>query len=332
MRRIIERGGVPAQKIPMVFKEERLIGVEEIGYYIPAGRVSNYERKVKFAIDDNFIENKIGIRRISLKGAEEETSDLCVKAFEDLESRGNFSRSEIEALVVVTQNPDKNIPHTSAIVHDKLDLPEGCACFDLSLGCSGFVYGLATIQALMSTNGMRKAVLLTADPYSKVVDPDDKNTALLFGDAAAATLLSDHPVFVSGATTFGTLGRDHAKLAVNDQGRLFMNGRAVFNFAAKYIPKDLRLMAEKNQVTIEQIDRFLLHQGSKIIVETIAEKLGVPLDKAPFNVGDFGNTIGSSIPLLLQEELAGPANLIAISGFGVGLSWASSLLRRVRPG
>ena len=307
-----------------------MIGIENIGCYIPPGRISNYERKEKFAIDDNFIENKIGIRRVAIKGLEEETSDLCVKAFAALESRAGIDREEIEALVVVTQNPDKNIPHASAIVHDKLDLPERCACFDISLGCSGFVYALATLQGLMVASGMKKGVLLTADPYSKVVDPDDKNTALLFGDGAVATLISENPVFVSGATTFGTVGKEYGKLAVNEHGRLFMNGRAVFNFAAKYIPRDLRLMAEKNQVQIEDIDLFLLHQGSRIIVETIAEKLGIDPAKAPFRIDDYGNTIASSIPMLLQDELAGPADLIAISGFGVGLSWASSLLRRVR--
>ncbi|WP_303722853.1 3-oxoacyl-ACP synthase III family protein [Malonomonas rubra] len=306
-----------------------MIGIEDIGYFIPDGRISNYERKEQFSIDDNFIENKIGIKRISQKSSSEETSDLCVKAFEALEARSKLNRVDIEALVVVTQNPDKNIPHTSAIVHDKLDLPSNCACYDISLGCSGFVYGLSVFEAFMSANGLKKGVLITADPYSKVVDPTDKNTALLFGDAAAATLVSDDPVFVSGATTFGTIGKDRGSLEVDGQGYLHMNGRAVFNFAAKTIPKDLCQMAEKNQVNLQEIDCFLLHQGSKIIVETIANKLGIEKTKVPYKIQETGNTIGSSIPLLLQDELNGPANLIAISGFGVGLSWASSLLRRV---
>jgi 3-oxoacyl-[acyl-carrier-protein] synthase-3 len=309
-----------------------MIGIEDIGYYIPSGRISNFSRKEKFSIDDHFIEKKIGIRQVSRKSADEDTSDLCVKAFIDLEARAAIERSQIEALVVVTQNPDRNIPHTSAIVHGKLDLGEQCACFDISLGCSGFVYALATLQGFMASNGMKRGVLLTADPYSKVVDPDDKNTALLFGDAAAATLVSDNPVFVSGATTFGTVGREHKKLAVKEDGRLYMNGRAVFNFAAKYIPPDLQLLARKNDVALGDIDRFLLHQGSRIIVETIADRLGIDSGKVPFSIQEIGNTIGSTIPLLLQDELDGGANLIAISGFGVGLSWASSLLRRVRTG
>ena len=306
-----------------------MLGIAEIGSYIPENRISNYDRKEQFAIDDQFIEEKIGVKSVSRKGPEEETSDLCLKAYADLESRSGLRRDEVEALVVVTQNPDFTIPHTSALVHGRLGLAENCACFDISLGCSGFVYGLSTIIAFMAANGLRKGVLITADPYSKVVSPEDKNTALLFGDAAGATLISTEPRFVPGHYTFGTMGSEFDKLIARD-GVLFMNGRAVFNFAAKTIPPDIEKMAAKNGIAIADIDRFLFHQGSKIIVETIARKLGVPLAKVPYAICDFGNSCASTIPLLLQSELADPAvKTIAISGFGVGLSWASGLLRRV---
>ncbi|AMV73042.1 ketoacyl-ACP synthase III [Desulfuromonas carbonis] len=306
-----------------------MLGIAEIGSYIPENRISNYDRKEQFAIDDQFIEEKIGVRSVSRKGPEEETSDLCLKAYADLEARSGLRREEVETLVVVTQNPDFTIPHTSALVHGRLGLAENCACFDISLGCSGFVYGLSTITAFMAANGLRKGVLITADPYSKVVSPDDKNTALLFGDAAGATLISNEARFVPGHYTFGTLGSEFDKLIARD-GVLFMNGRAVFNFAAKTIPPDIEKMAAKNGIAIADIDRFLFHQGSKIIVETIARKLGVPLTKVPYAICDFGNSCASTIPLLLQSELADPAvKTIAISGFGVGLSWASGLLRRV---
>lgn len=306
-----------------------ILGIEEIGSYIPETRISNYARKEQFAIDDQFIEEKIGVRSVSRKGPEEETSDLCLRAYADLEARSGLRREKVEALVVVTQNPDYAIPHTSALVHGRLGLPETCACFDISLGCSGFVYGLSTLAAFMAANGMQKGVLVTADPYSKVVNPDDKNTALLFGDAAGATLISTAPRFVPGKFTFGTLGSEFDKLIARD-GELYMNGRAVFNFAAKTIPPDIEKMAAKNAIAVSEIDRFLFHQGSKIIVETIARKLGVPLSKVPYTICDFGNTCASTIPLLLQTELADPlVKTIAISGFGVGLSWASGLLRRV---
>ncbi|ALC17203.1 3-oxoacyl-[acyl-carrier-protein] synthase III [Desulfuromonas soudanensis] len=305
-----------------------MLGIEEIGTYLPIGRISNYDRKSQFGIDDFFIEEKIGVRRVSVKSPEEETSDLCLSAFEDLQRRISLNKEEIEAVVVVTQNPDYNIPHTSAIVHGKLGLPSRCAAFDISLGCSGFVYALSVFQAFMAANGMKRGLLFTADPYSKVVDPQDKNTTLLFGDGAAVTLISEHPRFVTGRSTFGTLGSEYQKLICRDS-TLFMNGRAIFNFAAKVVPDDLREMAAKNGIALEEIDRFLIHQGSKIIVDTIAAKLGLPAEKVPYATQDYGNTVSSTIPILLQNEFDGTARTIAICGFGVGLSWASSLLRRV---
>jgi 3-oxoacyl-[acyl-carrier-protein] synthase-3 len=305
-----------------------MLGIEEIGTYLPVGRISNYDRKAQFGIDDFFIEEKIGVRRVSVKGPEEETSDLCIRAFEDLQRRTSVNKEEIEAVVVVTQNPDYNIPHTSAIVQGKLGLPAHCAAFDISLGCSGFVYALSIFQSFMADNGLTRGLLFTADPYSKIVDPEDKNTTLLFGDGAAVTLISSAPRLIAGRFTFGTVGNEHEKLICKD-GTLFMNGRAVFNFAAKVIPDDLRRMAAKNGVNLEEIDRFLIHQGSKIIVDTIASKLGLPAEKVPYSTRDYGNTVSSTIPILLQDELGGTARTIAICGFGVGLSWASGLLRRV---
>jgi 3-oxoacyl-[acyl-carrier-protein] synthase-3 len=305
-----------------------MLGIEEIGYYIPTGRISNYQRKEQFGIDDYFIEEKIGVKQVAIKGSDEETSDLCVKAFDELCAKKAIDRNEIEALVVVTQNPDLNIPHVSAIVHGALDLPKHCACFDISLGCSGFVYSLSVLQAFMEANGMKKGLLFTADPYSKIVDPNDKNTSLLFGDAASVTLISDSPRLVSGKFTFGTLGIEHENLICRD-GILAMNGRAVFNFAAKTAPDDIRLMASKNDIDLEKIDKFLLHQGSKIIVEKIAEKLGVPRSKVPYRTYDYGNTVSSTLPILLADELNGEANNFVICGFGVGLSWASGFLKRL---
>jgi len=306
-----------------------MLGIEQIGSYVPPDRLSNYERKAEFSIDDHFIEEKIGVHSVSRKKPDEETSDLCLKAFADLVAKSALKHDEVEALIVVTQTPDFQIPHTSAVIHGKLGLPRTCACFDISLGCSGFVYGLSTIIAFMTANSLSKGVLITADPYSKVVDPADKNTALLFGDAASATLISDNPVLVPGAFTFGTHGSEYDKLIVRED-TLYMNGRAVFNFAAKTVPGDIEKMAGRNGIDLSEIDRFLFHQGSKIIVETIAKKLGVPLSKVPYAICDFGNSCASTIPLLLIPEIADPSvKTIAISGFGVGLSWASGLLRRL---
>lgn len=305
-----------------------MIGIENIGSYIPEHRISNYQRKQLFSITDDFIENKIGIKSVARKNADEDTSDLCVKAFHQLHDKCSLQKDEIEVLVVVTQNPDTNIPHTSAMVHGKLELPTNCACFDISLGCSGYVYALSVVKSFMQENNLKKGLLFTADPYSKIIDPQDKNTTLLFGDAASVTLLSPTPVFRLEKFSFGTAGRDFNKLICND-GILHMNGRGVFNFAAKHIPDDVHALVSKNGISLDEVDKFLLHQGSRIIVETIRKNLAIPHHKVPYAIHDYGNTVSSSIPLLLEAELCGSAATIAIAGFGVGLSWASGIIRRV---
>ena len=306
-----------------------MIGIETIGSYIPTQRISNYDRKEKLGLDDLFIEHKIGIQQIAIKAADEDTSDLCVRAYEQLCLQHSFLGDEVEVLVVVTQNPDTNLPHTSAIVHGKLGLPETCACFDISLGCSGFVYGLSIVQAFMQANGFRCGLLFTADPYSKIVDPIDKSTASLFGDAATITLISDSPLYVTSQFTFGTIGKQCNDLLCRN-GVLFMNGRAIFNFAARYVPADVKHLLDNEGLSLNSIDRFVFHQGSKYVLDTITKRLKADKDKVVFDATHYGNVVSSSIPIILGKEFEDSKNeQILISGFGVGLSWASTILKRI---
>jgi 3-oxoacyl-[acyl-carrier-protein] synthase-3 len=309
-----------------------MIGISAISSYIPAGRESNYAKKSQFRIDDDFIVNKLGVERVSRKAPTEETSDLCVSAYRNLETRLQRKLLQLDCLVVCTQNPDgRGLPHTSAVVHGKLDLPKHCACFDVSLGCSGYVYGLSIVASFMRENRFANGVLMTADPYSKIVDPQDKNTALLFGDAATATLLDaeDGPgKWVAGPFRFGTCGKDGAALE-NRAGVLHMNGRAVFNFSATEVPPQVKALLVDAGLQAADVDLFLFHQGSRFIVEQLAKRLGLPAERAPLNLADQGNTVSSSLPLLLQNCLEDMRlRRIVLSGFGVGLSWASCVLTR----
>lgn len=306
-----------------------MVGIKEIGYYIPEKRLSNYAKKDKYGIDDNFIREKLGIEAIAVKGEEEGTSDLCVSAFKNLQEKTGIATSAIQLIVVVTQNPDVNIPHTSAIVHGKLGLSENCASFDISLGCSGYVYGLSIVQAFMKENSIDTAVLFTCDPYSKIIDSDDKNTSLVFGDAASATWIGLHPMFRSGSMSYGTIGKDYKELTCNN-GKLYMNGRSVFNFASQRVPLDIARLLAKNGLTIEDIDKFIFHQGSKYIIDTITSRSHLSVDKVPYDIYSYGNTVSSSIPIILANEMHDLNNKrILLSGFGVGLSWASMVLERL---
>jgi 3-oxoacyl-[acyl-carrier-protein] synthase-3 len=307
-----------------------MIGIQTIGSYLPAGRTDNRKRMTQFDVDEAFLQDRSGMLRLAVKAQNEETSDMCCRAFGDLQRKGTLRPDKIECVVVCTQNPDgRGMPNTSSIVHAKLGLPESCAAFDISLGCSGFVYGLSVIQGFMKANGFRNGVLFTADPYSKVIDEQDKGTSLLFGDAATATLISDNPLWRAGKFLFGSLGREGASIQIQlGTGKLSMNGRGVFSFSATVVPQNIAAMLAANDLKIEDIDCFALHQGSRYIVDTIRKKLGIPENKAPFVAADYGNTVSSSIPLILEQASPGWKR-IAIAGFGVGLSWASTVLYRV---
>ena len=305
-----------------------MLGIKEIASYLPEKKVSNYDKKDKFDLDDDFIENKIGVRSQCLKEELEKASDLCIKAYENLLDRIDINKEDIDCCIVVTQNPDFNIPHTSAIVHGKLDLPQECACFDISLGCSGYVYGLSNIISFMKNNDLTNGLLFTADPYSEIVDKEDKNTALLFGDGATVTYINNDAEFVPVDFSFGTNGSAYKELLCED--KFYMNGRAVFNFTATTIPKHIQAILQKNELEDNDIDKYILHQGSKYIVDTIRKRLKVDESKVPFDMYEYGNTISSSIPIILEKEMHIDQNeTMVLSGFGVGLSWGSAIIKRV---
>jgi 3-oxoacyl-[acyl-carrier-protein] synthase-3 len=306
-----------------------MLGIEAIAVYVPERRASNRELMAQFEVDETFLAEKIGVLQRAVKGEEEDTSDMALKALEALLAQTGLAREEIEALVVVTQNPDSNLPHVSGLVHGRAKLSPDCAAFDLSLGCSGYVYGLSVLQSFLAGNGLTKGVLITCDPYSKVIDPTDKNTVLLFGDAATATLIGPKPALVCEPFVFGTQGDLTGALACRE-GTLRMNGREVFNFAATTVPKNIEKLLAKAETSKETVDCFIFHQGSRYIVETLTKRLALDRAKVRMDIENTGNTVSSSIPILLQRELSERAvRTIVLCGFGVGLSWASCTCKRV---
>ncbi len=308
-----------------------MIGITDIASYIPPASVSNLERAEAAGKSREFVENKIGFRRVARKAGDEETSDLCVRAFAALAAKRRVDKQAIDCVVVCTQNPDgRGLPHTSAVVHAKLGLPDGVAAFDISLGCSGFVYGLSIALAFMRANGLKQGLLFTADPYSKILDLDDYDTELIFGDAAAVTYLSEQPVYRMLKARFATNGRlRHSIQVKEDTGRLSMLGSNVFKFTMTAVPAQIEACLSDNGLAKDDIELFLFHQGSKFIVDNLGKKLGVPAEKAPFEARDLGNTVSSTIPLMLEERLVAGPTRIVITGFGVGLSWGTSVLERV---
>jgi 3-oxoacyl-[acyl-carrier-protein] synthase III len=305
-----------------------MIGIAALAHYIPETRVDNLQSLERLGFDEKFLRSKIGFLRTSRKADGEQSSDLALKAVSSLVEKTKLDLTTVETLVVVTQNPDGfGLPHVSAIVHGKLGLPKSCFAFDISLGCSGYVAGLSIVSSFMAANGMRRGLLVTSDPYSNVVDTEDRNTFLIFGDAASATLLAEDPKWTPGRFHFGTDGASSGALEVRANRKLHMNGRAVFDLCAMSVPVSVREAVKLNGLALEEIDRFILHQGSKIIADTIGARLGVK-GKLVEGAADYGNTVSSSIPLLLETLDETEDRVVVVSGFGVGLGYATTVLTR----
>ncbi|MBF8757339.1 ketoacyl-ACP synthase III [Pseudomonas guariconensis] len=309
-----------------------MIGIKSIASYVPVEGVDNYAQGAKFGKDQDFIFGKIGSTFLPRKDASQETSDLCVEAAKALfAANPRFDPASIEALIVVTQNGDaEGLPHTAAIVQQKLGLPTHIAAFDISLGCSGYVYGIYALKGFMEAAGLKNGLLITADPYSKIVDPEDRNTTMLFGDAATATWMGEDATWQLGKSLFGSDGAGAEHLRTTD-GKFFMNGRQVYNFALVKVPAHLQQLLEASGLQADDIDLYCLHQGSAAIVDAVSQRFneGKQREKFVKDMAETGNTVSSSIPLLLEKYvLDSHCKRVALSGFGVGLSWGSAILER----
>jgi 3-oxoacyl-[acyl-carrier-protein] synthase-3 len=308
-----------------------VIGIRAIGSYVPPDRVDNHARLAEFGMERAFLTDKIGIDTVSRRARGEDTADLCVQAFAKLQTDAGMDSSKVDCAVVCTQNPDgRGLPHTSAILHGRLNWPAHAACWDISLGCTGFVHGLSILQSFMAAQSLQNGLLFTADPYSKIIDPGDRNTSLLFGDGATVTWLSqadEMNLFIPVASCFHTEGSRGGALE-NRDGKLHMDGRA-FNFSATVVPRQVDELLAKRRLKRDDVDLFLLHQGSKYIVDSIRQRLGLDEARLPLGLAKHGNLVSSSIPVMLHEYLARTdISRIFLSGFGVGLASASCVLER----
>ena len=278
-----------------------------IGIHIPKER-----RESAAAFSDlpaGFLEGKIGTARVTRKKPDEDTSDLCCASFAELQRKVHVPLDRIGCVVVVTQNPDgQGLPHTAAAVHDKIGAPKSAATFDLSQGCAGYVYGLSVVGAFLTSQRADLGLLFTCDPYSKIVEPTDRDTALLFGDGASATLIAPARAdsnWVARGFRFQSLTQERRSLE-NRSGKLHMNGRAIFNFAATVVPAEVTAVLAANALSTSDIDRYLFHQGSRYIVDTLARRLNLPAASVPHKLHDIGNTVSSSIPIMLEDLLDTP--------------------------
>ena len=322
----------------MSVNSDSQVGIAAISFSLPPGRLDNLEIGKRHNFPPDFITDKLGILSRHQLSNSSQVSDIASDAVRALFSETGIGPDDIQFLALVTQTGDFSLPHTSAIVQEKTGLPETAFVFDISLGCSGFVMGLDIAIGTMERLSLDRGILVTADAYTKIVNPGDRSTSPLFGDAAAATLLSRSPKWVVGQSAFGSRGALHDKLIVRGSGSaggkqesLYMDGRAILDFTRKSVPQSVKSALEANGVSLEDIDHFVFHQANGFVLDTLTRDLELDAEKVVRSFSDIGNTTSSSVPIALKREViesSSAGSVVLISGFGVGLSWSSSVLFR----
>lgn len=336
----------------MAFLEIKNVEIVGISAAVPSKVVENSESDLFPTTEDykRFVETT-GIERRHVVDSGVCASDLCFYAAEKLIEDLNWDKKEVDCLIFVSQTPDYKLPATSCILQNKLGLSRDCMAFDISLGCSGWVYGLTNIASLVSTGQYKKALLLVGDTVSTTKSPLDKSTYPLFGDAGTATALQyvenaagiKSALFTDGSnydaiiiedggarnpvTNQSFEVTDHGNGIVRNRLQSILDGSAVFTFAISKAPQSVNKLIDNFQISKDEVDYFLFHQANLFMNEKIRTKLQLPAEKVPYILKDFGNTSSTSIPLTMVAGIHNDLknrnmNHIACA-FGVGLSWGS---------
>lgn len=295
------------------------------------------------------IAEKTGIFQRHIAADNETPSDLAVQAAESLFAEHKIDRESVDFVLFCTQTPDYPLPTTSCLIQDRLGLPTRCGALDFNLGCSGFVYGLAMADGLIQSGAAKTILLLTAESYTKYIDRADRSLRTIFGDAAAATLVTSSPTRSLSGFQFGSDGSGGDMLLVGDGGarcpedairprhrkrwksRLYMDGPSLINFTVEAIPRLVDEILVANQLTDAEIGKYLMHQATWKMLDQLRNRMGVSEDRLPIELADVGNTVSCTLPILI-DQLRKQGRIDAQSvnmlvGFGVGLSWAGCLWR-----
>jgi 3-oxoacyl-[acyl-carrier-protein] synthase-3 len=328
--------------------------LKAISYFLPEDSLTNEKINQDFPEwDIEKISSKTGINSRHISAPDEFASDLALKAAEKLFSEHHIDRDFIDFLLLCTQSPDYFLPTTACILQEKLNLPTTVGALDFNLGCSGYVYGLSLAKGLIAGGMAKNVLLITAETYSKFIHPKDKSNKTIFGDAAAATLISSEPGLLEIEDfIFGTDGSGAENLIVKNGGlrypvrenndiideygnvrndnNLFMNGSEIFNFTSESVPKLIKSILEKANRSIDDIDLFIFHQANKYMLNHLRKKIGIPEEKFYTSMEHCGNTVSSTIPIALYHALAeekiNKGEKVLLAGFGVGYSWAGCIL------
>lgn len=332
------------------------VKILDIEYALPVKIITNEQLQNENPDwDMHNVETKSGVKERHIVSDGETAFDLAKQACDKLFIEGRQSKSDIDALIFCTQSPDYIMPSNAFLLHDYLDLNENVLAFDYTLACSGYVYGLAIARALIVSGTATKVLLATGDTYSRYINPGDRSARVLFGDGAAVTLITASKTEEGiRDLMLATSGKHHSKFYIpaggsrrpkeNDpineidasgnvrtENDIHMDGMAVWSFIQSTVPLQIRSLMDRNFLSADDIHLFVFHQASKMTLESLRRALRLPESKVYLNIARTGNLVSASLPVALKNALdesrIQTGNLILISGFGVGLSWGSLLIK-----
>lgn len=328
--------------------------IKGISYYLPEKVMTNEELVQEFpewSVDK--VAKKVGVYSRHLAAEDETAGDMAEKAARKLFEEYGVSPKDIDFVLLCTQSSDYFLPSTACILQDRLGIPTSAGALDYNLGCSGCIYGLAMAKGLIAGGIAKNVLLLTAETYNKYLHPSDKSNRSIFGDGAAACLISAEGIAEIGDFCLGTDGSGAKHLIVetgaarhkaatgkettDDDGHvrredyLYMDGSAIFNFTLDAVPAMMKEVLAKNKMEKDDVDYYVFHQANKFMLNTIRKVCVLPKDKFYVNLEQTGNTVSSTVMIGLKQCLeAGTIHegmKVMVAGFGVGLSWGGTILK-----
>lgn len=328
--------------------------IKAISYYLPEKVVTNEELVKEFpewSVEK--VAKKVGVNSRHVAALNETAGDMAEKAAKKLFEEYYIDPKTIDFILLCTQSPDYHLPSTACILQNKLEIPTTAGAFDYDLGCSGCIYGMAVAKGLIAAGIARNILLLTAETYNKYLHPSDKSNRSIFGDGAAACLISTEGIAKIGDFSLGTDGSGADKLivrtgasrqpekdgksSVDVEGHLryddylYMDGGGIFNFTLDAVPAMMKNVLAKNGLQRDDVDYYVFHQANKFMLSTIRKVCLLPKDRFYINLEETGNTVSSTILIGLKQCLqTGTIHKgmnVMIAGFGVGLSWGGTILK-----
>ncbi|GMA98333.1 beta-ketoacyl-ACP synthase III [Pelosinus sp. IPA-1] len=324
----------------------KYVGIIGLGAYVPEKIMTNKDLEQVMDTSDEWIVERTGIRERHVAAENEATSDLATKAAQKALEDANITAAEIDLIIVATGTADMAFPATACLVQDNLKAINAAA-FDVSAACSGFIYALVTGSQFIKAGVYRKVLVIGAETLSRITDWSDRKTGMLFGDGAGAAVLGETPEGYgilgvdlgsngSGAELLkvpagGSRNPATAETVLQRQHYIQMDGNEVFKFAVKIMGETTSKALQNANLTPVDVTYLVPHQANIRIIKSAAKRLGLPMEKVVVNVDKYGNTSAASVPIALDEAVKSgvikPGDIIALVGFGGGLTWASSIMK-----